>query len=327
MTTRRAFLGTLAGGLLATPLAANAQQVGKVYRIGLLSPTTPQALGVQGFREGLRALGYVEGHNIVVEHRAAEGRFDRLPELAAELVRLRVDVIVAVVTQASLAAKNATKTIPIVMLAVGDPVGAGLVASLAQPGGNVTGTSVQNVEGAGKSLELLKNAIPKLRVVAVLWNPANPVYQAQMVKETEAAARGLGIQLRMLAARDAKEIDRAFAAMTGERAEALTVIADPVFSAQLTRIAALAANGHLPSISAFREYAETGGLMAYWANFSERGRRTAVYVDKILKGAKPADLPVEQPTKFELVINLKTAKALGLTIPQSILARADEVIQ
>jgi putative ABC transport system substrate-binding protein len=213
------------------------------------------------------------------------------------------------------------------MLAVGDPVGAGLVASLARPGGNVTGTSVQNVEVAGKSLELLKSAIPKLRVVTVLWNPANPVFHGQMVKETEAAAQSLGIQLRMLAARDAKEIERAFAAMTGERTEALTVIADPVFSVHLTRIAALAADSHLPSISAVREYAEAGGLMGYSASFSERGRRTAAYVDKILKGAKPADLPVEQPTKFELVINLKTAKALGLTIPQSLLLRADQVIQ
>ena len=312
--------------LLAAPRAAEAQPAGKVYRIGLLSPTS-QGFGIEAFREGLRALGYVEGHNIVVEQRSAEGRFDRLPALAAELVRLRVDVIVAVVTQASLAAKNATMTIPIVMLAVGDPVGAGLVASLAHPGGNVTGTSNQNVELARKSLELLKNAMPKLRVVAVLWNPANPVYQAQIVKETEAAARGLGIQLRMFAARDAKEIDRAFAAMTAERAEALTVIVDSVFDAHLTRIAALAANGHLPSIGGFGKYAEAGGLIAYAANFSEQARRTAVYVDKILKGSRPGDLPVEQPTKFELVINLKAAKQIGLTIPPNVLVRADKVIK
>ena len=323
---RRRFLLTSLAGAVAAPLAAGAQQAGKVYRIGLLSPTS-QGLGVEGFREGLRALGYVEGRTIVVEHRSAEGRFDRLPELAAELVRIRVDVIVAVVTQAALAAKNATKTIPIVMLAVGDPVGAGLVTSLAQPGGNVTGTSFQNVEVAGKSLEFLKSVMPKLRVVTVLWNPANPVFQGQMVKETETAARSLGIQLRMLAARDAKEIERAFATMTGERTEALTVLPDPVFSAHLARIAALAVNGHLPSICAFREYADAGGLMGYSANFTERGRRTAVYVDKILKGAKPGDLPVEQPTKFDLVINLKTAKTLGLTIPPSLLQRADQVIE
>jgi putative tryptophan/tyrosine transport system substrate-binding protein len=322
---RRAFVAGL-GAVLAAPLAADAQQAGKVYRIGILSPTS-QGLGVEAFRDGLRALGYVEGHNIVVEHRSAEGRFERLPELAAELVRLRVDVIVAVVTQASLAAKNATKTIPVVMLAVGDPVGAGLVTNLAQPGGSVTGTSVQAVEVEGKSVELLRNVIPKLRVVAVLWNPSNPVFQGQMVKETEAAARVLGIQLRMVAARDAKEIDRAFAAITGEGAEALSVIVDPVFIAHLSWIAALAANSHLPSISGFREYAEAGGLMAYAANFAERGRRTAVYVDKILKGAKPGDLPVEQPTKLELVINTKAAKALGLTIPPSLLLRADQVIE
>jgi putative tryptophan/tyrosine transport system substrate-binding protein len=194
---------------------------------------------------------------------------------------------------------------------------------------------VQAVEVAGKSLELLKNAIPTLRVVAVLWNPANPIFQGQMVKEAEMAARTLGIQLRMFAARDAKQIDRAFAAMTdrtfaamtGERAEALTIIVDPVFITHQTRIAALATNSHLPSISGFREYAEAGGLMAYAASFTERGRRTAVYVDKILKGARPGDLPVEQPSAFELIINLKTSKALGLTIPPSVLARADKVIE
>jgi putative ABC transport system substrate-binding protein len=323
---RRAFIGTLTSGLLGAPLAGEAQQAGKVNRIGLLSPVS-QGLGIEAFREGLRTLGYVEGHNIVVEYRSAEGRFDRLPDLAAQLVRLKVDVIVAVVTQASLAAKNATGTIPIVMLAVGDPVGAGLVASLARPGGNVTGTSVLAVEIAGKSLEMLKDFIPKLRVVAAIWNPANAVFQAQMLKETEVAARALGIQLQMFAARDSEEIDRAFEAVTRERAGALIVIVDPVFIAQRTRITALAAKSRLPSVSAFEEYAEAGGLMAYAATFSEPGRRAASYVDKILKGAKPADLPVEEATKFELVINLKTAKALGLTIPPSLLQRADQVIE
>jgi putative ABC transport system substrate-binding protein len=323
---RRAFLGTLAGGLLAAPLVAEAQTPGKVYRIGLLSPAS-QGLGIEAFREGLRALGYVEGHNIVIEYRSAEGRFDRLPDLAAQLVLLKVDVIVAVVTQASLAAKNATSTIPIVMLAVGDPVGAGLVASLARPGRNITGTSALAVEIAGKSLEMLKHVVPKLRLVAVIWNPANAVFQAQMVKETEVAARALGIQLQMFAARDSEEIDRAFGAVTRERAAALTVIVDPVFIAHRARIAALAVKSRLPSVSAFKEYAEAGGLMAYAANFSEPGRRAASYVDKILKGAKPADLPVEEATKFELVINLKTAKALGLTVPPSLLQRADQVIE
>ena len=323
---RRAFIGTLTSGLLGAPLAGEAQQAGKVNRIGLLSPVS-QGLGIEAFREGLRTLGYVEGHNIVVEYRSAEGRFDRLPDLAAQLVRLKVDVIVAVVTQASLAAKNATGTIPIVMLAVGDPVGAGLVASLARPGGNVTGTSVLAVEIAGKSLEMLKDFIPKLRVVAAIWNPANAVFQAQMLKETEVAARALGIQLQMFAARDREEIDQAVEAVSRERAAALTVIVDPVFIANRTRITALAAKNRLPSVSAFKEYAEAGGLMAYAANFSEPGRRAASYVDKILKGARPADLPVEEATKFELVINLKTAKALGLMIPPSLLQRADQVIE
>ena len=323
---RRRFMAALAGGLLAVPFRAEAQPAGKVYRIGLLSPTS-QGLGIEGFREGLLALGYVEGRNIVVVHRSAEERFDRLPELATELVRLRVDVIVAVVTQASLAAKNATNTIPIVMLAVGDPVGAGLVASLARPGGNVTGTSVLAVEIAGKSLELLRNVAPNSHRVAVLWNSANPVFQALMVKETEAAARWLGIQLRRFTARDAKEIEPAFEAMTKERIEALTVLVDPVFITHRAQITALAIKGHLPSMSAFRDYAEAGGLMAYSADFAALGIRTATYVDKILKGARPGDLPVEQPTKFELVINLKTAKALNLTIPQSVLYRADKVIR
>jgi putative ABC transport system substrate-binding protein len=296
-------------------------------RVGVLAPGRPPNVAVEAFRRGLRDLGYVEEQNIVLMWRWDEDRPDRHAAMTRDLLQLNADLIVAGSTVASIAAQNVTKTIPIVMLAVGDPVGAGLVTSPAQPGGNVTGTSFQNVEVAGKSLELLKSVMPKLRVVTVLWNPANPVFQGQMVKETEAAARSLGIQLRMLAARDAKEIESAFAAMTGERTEALTVLADPVFSAHLARIAALAVNGHLPSICAFREYADAGGLMGYSANFTERGRRTAVYVDKILKGAKPGDLPVEQPTKYELVINLKTAKALGLTIPPSLLARADQVIE
>jgi len=321
---RRALVTGL-GAVIAAPLAVKAQQPSKVWRIGLLSPIS-QGLGIEAFREALRTLGYVERRNIVVEHRSAEGRFDRLPDLAAELVRLQVDVIVSVVTQASVAAKNATKTIPIVMLAVGDPIGAGLVTNLARPGGNVTGTSVLAVAVAGKSMELLRDVVPHLHRVAVLWNSANPVFQALMVKETEAAARSLGIQLRMLTARDANEIDPAFEAMTKERAEALTVLVDPVFIVHRTRITALAIKSRLPSVSAFRDYAEAGGLMAYAADFSELATRTASYVDKILHGTKPGDLPVEQATKFELVINLKTAKALGLTIPPSLLLRADQVI-
>jgi putative ABC transport system substrate-binding protein len=323
---RRSFIGTLAAGLLAAPRAAEAQSAGKLYRIGLLSPTS-QSLGIEPIRVGLRTLGYVEGHNLVIEYRSAEGRFDRLPDLAAELVRLHVDVIVALVTQASLAAKNATSTIPIVMMAVGDPVGAGLVASLARPGGNVTGTSGMAVEVASKLLELLQQVAAKIHRVSVLWNPANAVFQGQMVKATEAAGRSMGIQLQMLAARDVKEIDRAFAALTKGRAEALIVLPDPVFVAQHSRIAAFAARSRLPSVSGSRGYAEEGGLITYGPDFFELGRRTAAYVDRILKGAKPGDLPIEQATKFELVINLKTAKALGLTIPPSLLQRADQVIE
>jgi putative ABC transport system substrate-binding protein len=323
---RRSFIGTLAGGLLAAPLAAEAQEARKAYRIGLLSPTS-QSPSIEAIREGLRTLGYVEGQNLVIEYRSAEGRFDRLPDFAVELVRLHVDVIVAVVTQASLAAKNATSTIPIVMMAVGDPVGAGLVASLARPGGNVTGTSGMAVEVASKLLELLQQVAARIHRVSVLWNPANEVFQGQMVKATEAAARSMGIQLQMLAARDVKEIDRAFAAMTKGRAEALVVLPDPVFVAQHSRIAVFAARNRLPSVSGSSGYAEEGGLITYGPDFFELGRRTAAYVDRILKGAKPGDLPIEQATKFELAINLKTAKALGLTIPPSLLQRADQVIE
>jgi len=312
--------------LVFLPLPTTAQPPERVYRIGLLTPAS-QSPATVAFRDGLRTLGYVEGHNLVVEYRSAEGRYERLPDLAAELVRLRVDVIVAIVTQASLAAKNATTTIPIVMVAVGDPVGSGLVTSLARPGGNVTGTSFPSVEVAGKSLEMLKHVVPKLQRVAVLWNPANPVFQALMMKETETAARSLGIQLRKLGARDAKEIDGAFEAMAKERPEALIVIADFSLLAHRTQIAALALKSRLPSVSALSEYAEAGGLMAYGPNFLEPGVRAAAQVDKILKGAKPADLPVEQATKFGLVINLKTARALGLTIPTALSAQADRVIE
>jgi putative ABC transport system substrate-binding protein len=323
---RRAFLVTLTSGFFAAPLIVKAQPAGKVWRIGLLSPTS-QSPSIEAIREGLRTLGYVEGQNLVIEYRSAEGRFDRLPDFAAELVRLRVDVIVAVVTQASLAAKNATSTIPIVMMAVGDPVGAGLVASLARPGGNVTGTSGMAVEVASKLVELLQQVAAKIHRVSVLWNPANEVFQGQMVKATEAAARSMGIQLQMLAARDVKEIDRAFAAMTKGRAEALVVLPDPVFVAQHSRIAVFAARMRLPSVSGSSGYAEEGGLITYGPDFFELGRRTAAYVDRILKGAKPGDLPIEQATKFELAINLKTAKALGLTLPPSLLQRADQVIE
>ncbi len=311
------------------PDTAEAQRPNNVPRVGFLSPADPKsAFGLtEAFRDGLRELGYREGSNIAIEYRWAEGRFDRLPDLAAELIRLKVDIVVAVVTQASLAAKSSTTTIPIVMVATGDPVGAGLVASLGRPGGNITGTSSVAPETAGKSLEILREIAPNVRRVAVLWNPANAVFQAQMVRETEAAARSSGVELRMFEARNAKEIDAVFARMTTERVGALDVLTDPVLIAHGARIATLATKNRLPSVSGIRAYAEAGGLLAYGPDFQELFRRAAFYVDKIMKGAKPADLPVEQPTKFELVINLKAAKALGLAIPPSLLLRADQIIQ
>jgi len=328
VTTRRAFLGTLAGGLLAAPLIAEAQPAGKVYRVGYLSASSSTANPriLEAFRQGLRDLGWVEGQNIVIEYRWAEGRFDRLPDLAAELVRLKVDVIVASPAAPALAAKNATGTIPIVFMGAGDPVGQGLVASLPRPGGNVTGLSY----GVGpsifaKDLELLKEAVPKVRRVAVLFNPASPTQH--IISEVKDAARSLGLQLQLVEARGPGDFDGAFAAMARERAGALFVVTDPVFSPHRARLVDLAIKNRLPTIFTQREDAEAGGLMSYGPRLSDLWRRGATYVDKILKGAKPADLPVEQPTKFELVINLKTAKALGLTIPPSLLARADEVIQ
>ena len=326
---RRKFLATTVA-VSAVPLAGRAQSPMKVRRIGFLSASAPVGESdrqLEAFRDGLRQLGYVEGQNIAIEYRWAEGRFERLPGLATELVRLKVDVIVAAVTQASLAAKNATGTIPIVMAAVSDPVGAGLVASLARPGANVTGTSSLSAGVAGKSLELLREVVPQARRMAILWNPANPVFQSRMVKETEVAARSLGVQLQMLAARDPEEIDRAFELMVRERAEALTVIGDPVFILQMTRIANLATKHRLPSASGSRPFADAGCLMTYGPNFRELYRRAAFYTDRILKGTKPMDLPVEQPTKFELVINLNAARTLGLTIPPSLLVRADELIK
>jgi putative tryptophan/tyrosine transport system substrate-binding protein len=326
---RREFI-TLLGGAAAWPLAARGQQPAKVPRIGYLSPGSASA-GLlsrdEAFRQGLRDLGYVEGRNIVIEDRFAEAKFDRLAGLAAELVRLEVDVIVAVVTQASLAAKDATKTIPIVMAGVSDPLGSGLVASLARPGANITGTSSMTAEVVGKSLELLKEAISKLSRVAVFWNPDNAVFQAQMLRETEVAAAALGVKLQTFGVRGPGELDRAFAAITRERVDALLVLADPILALHQARIVDFAQKSRLPAMYGIKEYAAAGGFMTYAANMGDQFRRAAIYVDKILKGAKPADLPVEQPTKFEFVINLKTAKALGLEVPATLLARADEVIE
>jgi putative ABC transport system substrate-binding protein len=335
--TRRWFVTRLPLGLVAAPRVAEAQQARKVYRIGYLSPSSPSdperlaspfgERGLAAFRQGLRELGYVEGENIAIEKRWAEGRFERLPDLAAELVRLKVDVIVSVVTQASLAAKHATRTIPIVMVAAGDPLGSGLVASLARPGGNVTGPSSMYSDLVGKQLEVLKEIVPKLSRVAVLWNPANAAWHAQMLKATGVAAPALGLQVQLLEARGPDELEGAFAAMTRQHASALLVAVDVIFALHARRIADLAAKRHLPAMYGSSEHVEAGGLISYAPNIPDVFRRAATYVDKILKGAKPGYLPVEQPTKFELVINLKTAKALGLTIPPSLLARADQVIE
>ncbi len=328
MMDRRTFLAGTGAVLLAAPLAAEAQQTGKVPRVGVLllgSRSDPIQLVARAFQQGLRELGYVEGQSIAIEYRWAESQDERLPDLAAELVRLRVDVIVATIAVAVQAAKHATKAIPIVMV-VNDPVAAGFVASVARPGGNITGLSMMMTEVVGKQLEMLREVVPKISRVAVLGNPANPG-SAPQLRAAEMAARALGVRLQPLEARDPSEIDRAFAAMTRERAGAFLVLLDPMLGAQRERIADLAARSHLPAMYALRLHVEAGGLMAYGANIFDLYRRMAIDVDKILKGAKPGDLPVEQPTKFELVINLKTAKALGLTIPQSLLGRADEVIQ
>jgi len=308
---------------------ASAQVAKKIPLIGFLSPVTRAGHLhlVEGLAKGLRELGYLDGQNISFEYRWAEGKFDKLPELAAELVRLKVDVLVAVVTQASLAAKNATATIPVVMIAVANPVDSGIVASLARPGANVTGTSIMADEVVGKQLELLKEALPKVSLVGAMWNPANPVFQKLQLKAVESVAQGLGVKLRKVEARDPGEIDRAFAALAKERITALHVIPDPVFTTHRQRIADLAIKYRLPAITGFTELAEAGLLMSYSASFGESARRAAIYVDRILKGTKPADLPVERPTKFEFVVNLKTAKQIGLEFPPNLLVRADRVIR
>jgi putative ABC transport system substrate-binding protein len=316
--------------ILAAPVATDAQAAGAIHRIGFLGagsrpPVTWHLF--EAFRQGLRELGWVEGQNIVIEYRFAEGRFERVPDLAAELVQLKADVIVVGSTPPALAAKNATGTIPIVMVAIGDPVRQGLVASLARPGGNITGLSLTaGFETVSKGLELLKETVPKLRRAALLSNPANPSH-ALVIREMKGAARSLGVQLQLVEARDLNEFDGAFTAMAKERAGALFVVLDPLFILHRARLAGLAAKNRLPSMYWSRENVEAGGLMSYGPSLPDLYRRAATFVDRIFKGAKPADLPVEQPTKFELVINLKSAKALGLTIPQSILVRADQVIE
>jgi putative ABC transport system substrate-binding protein len=313
--------------LLATPLAVEAQPVGNVWRIGVvLSRYAPAQDPPQAFRQHLRDLGYVEGQNVTIEWRHAERGYERLPELAAELVRLKADVIVADVALATRAAMRATPTIPIVMALAADPVGDGLVSSLARPGGNVTGISLMLPEISTKRLQLLKDALPKVSRVAVLWHPTTPWHKA-MLQEIETVAPSLGLQLVPIAVPDPGGFEGAFSAMARERVGGAFVGDNPVFSSYRTQLLDLAAKSRLPMIFSSRDWAAAGGLMSYGASYSDMFRRAAVYVDKILKGAKPAELPIEQPTKFELVVNLKTAKALGLTIPQAVLLRADQVIQ
>ena len=330
---RRKFIGRCGGSLFAVSFIADAQQPPKIARIGFL---TPRSLGspetrarLDAFRQGLRERGYVEGQNILIEYRAADGKIERLPGLANELARLKVDVIVAVATPGARAAQQATTTIPIVAVAMGDPVRDGFVASLARPGTNITGSTFLGPELVPKRLELLKEVLPKASRVAVLWHPGafGEGTLRDMVKETEAAARTLGVQLQFVEVQGPDDFDRAFSTMTRARADALFVFPSVMLVNEGRRIVALAAKHRLPSMFNARESVELGGLIGYGASILDLNRRAAAYVDKILKGAKPADLPIEQPTRFELVMNLKTAKTLGITIPQSLLLRADEVIQ
>ena len=332
MITRRVFVGGLAG-VLAAPLAAGAQQPAKVSRIGWLltgsleAPETRALLSA--FRQGARERGYVEGQNLVIEYRQAEGQLDRFPALAADLVRLKVDLIVAGSTSAARAAQKATTAIPIVAPTMGDPIGDGFVASLARPGGNITGLTFLGPELAPKRLELLKEALPRMSRLVGIWHPGSLSERTtkDMLSQTETAAQILGVQLEFVEVRSPDEIDRVFSTMARRRPDAFVMFPSVMFFIERRRVIDLAEKNRLPSIYVAREFVDIGGLFSYGASISDLFRRTAVYVDKILKGAKPADLPVEQPTKFELAINLKTANALGLTIPPSVLGRADEVIQ
>ena len=326
--TKSIFFWLLATVLLTTVSPAEAQQPKKVPRIGYLGATSAssESLRHEAFRQGLREVGYIEGQNITIEYRYAEGKLDRLPALAAELVALKVDVIVTGGPQATRPAKKATATIPIVMAFDSDPVGNGFVASLARPGGNVTGLSALSPEISGKQLELLKEIVPTLSRVAVLGNSAEPA-NALVLREVELAAGAFGVKLQHLDVLGPKDIETAFRAASKGRADAVLVLLSPVVISHRTQLVEIALKSRLPAIYFRPEFVEDGGLMSYATSFADLSRRAATYVDKILKGAKPADLPVEQPTKFELVINLKTAKQIGLTIPQSVLYRADKVIK
>jgi ABC-type uncharacterized transport system substrate-binding protein len=323
---RRQFI-TLLGGAVAWPLAANAQQTTRVPTIGFLGAATPSARSqwVAAFVQRLRELGWIEGRTVAIEYRWAEGQEERYTEIAAEFVRLKVDVIVTYATLPVIAAKEATAVIPIVSAVMGDPVGTGLIASLARPGGNVTGLSNQAVDVAGKRLELLREVVPGLRRLAVLANVSNPVSGLEM-GEVQAAAKAIGLDVITLEIRRLEDIAPAFETLKG-RAQALYVVGDPLMISNRVRINTLALVARLPVTYNQREYVEAGGLMSYGPNFPDLFRRTAEYVDKILRGAKPGTLPVQQPTKFDLVINLPTARALGLDVPPTLLALADEVIE
>jgi ABC-type uncharacterized transport system substrate-binding protein len=322
--SRLALILTLA--LLAVPRAADAQQPAKLPRIGILHLSPPASPSFQVFLQGLRDLGYVEGRNIAIEYRWPHDQPEQLPTIATELVQLNVEVIVAADPTTIAAAKRATNKIPIVMAVSADPVAAGFVASLAQPGENITGLSLVMPELAGKRLELLKETVPHLRRIALLWSP-RAVHHPPLLHETEQAAKHLGLALQRVEATGSDDLDKAFQAAVKGRARALLALNDPVYSRNRARIAELGLKYRLPTMTAEPGFAEAGGLMTYGPNILESWRRAATYVDKILKGAKPADLPVEQPTRFELVINMKTAKALGLTIPPSLLLRANQVIE
>ena len=323
---RRTFIGSIAGGLLAAPLAAEGQQARKVPVIGYLIERSGPTAFDEAFRLGLRELGYSEGRNVVVEYRWADGKAERLPALAAELVRLKVDVIVTSGTPGGLAAKNATSTIPIVLASGGDFVADGLVASFSRPGANITGLSVFARELSGKRLEILKEAIPRMTRVAAAFNTLNPGTRS-LFKETEAAATKLGLKVLPLDIHFPDGVERAFGEGVRLRASAVVIISDGATIVHRAQLGSAALQHHLPTIFANKTYLEGGGLMSYGPDIIEVWRRAATYVDRILKGAKPAEMPIEQPTKFELVINMKTAKALGLTIPQSLLIRADQLIE
>ena len=323
---RREFIA-LVGGAAAWPVGAWAQQPAKVPRIGFLFYGSPESsLEIDAFRQGLRELGYIEGQNIGVEYRFASGQVGQLPELAAELVRLKLDVIVTLTTPASVAAKQATSTIPIVIAGVADAVGAGLVANLARPGGNITGLTSISAELGGKRLEFLKTVVPKASRVAILYNPADRS-NVLVLKDLQEAAPALGLTLQPLDVREPSEFEGAFVAMTRERADALFVAAGVLTNEHRKILVDLAAKSRIPTLWGHRHFVDVGGLMSYVVNFYDQCRRAATYVDQILKGARPGDLPVQQPTKFEFILNLKTAKALGLEVPPTLLVQADEVIE